>query len=205
MPIPQTPATFSGGQPLTANTQAVTTTTSGVTIKNFGDVGDAYRKCEITLTNVSLSISDNSGGSSTFGGTKIASFPKCLTSLIDATSNLTFTTSSAIASTLNAGVSVQYGLGTATASAATLATTMIDVVPGTGQTVPTFTSSSVINTASVAVTNYLKAVVKFDGSGTAKDIYINAAVGTATDIDGDATVLVNGTIVLVWGNVGLAS
>lgn len=201
MPIPQTPATFSGGQPLTANTQAVTTTTSGVTIKNFGDVGDAYRKCEITLTNVSLSITD----SAAYGGTKIASFPKCLTSLIDATSNLTFTTSSAIASTLNAGASVQYGLGTATASATTLATTMIDVVPGTAQTVPTFTSSSVINTASAAVTNYLKAVAKFDGSGTAKDIYINAAVGTGTDIDGDATVLVNGTIVLVWGNVGLAS
>ena len=201
MPIPQTPATFSGGQPLTANTQAVTTTTSGVTIKNFGDVGDAYRKCEITLTNVSLPISDTNA----YGGTKIASFPKCLTSLIDATSNLTFTTSSAIASTLNAGVSVQYGLGTATASATTLATTMIDVVPGTGQTVPTFTSSSVINTASAAVTNYLKAVAKFDGSSTAKDIYINAALGTATDIDADATVLVNGTIVLVWGNVGLAS
>lgn len=201
MPIPATPASTAGGQPLTANTTAITTTTSGVSIRHFGCFNGPIRKTEITLTNVSLSITD----ANAYGGTKIASFPKCITSILDATCNLTFTTSTAIASTLNAASSVQYGLGTANASATTLATTMIDVLPGSGQTVPTWTSSSVINTASAAVTNYLKAAAKFDGSGTAKDIYINAAVGTGTDIDADATVLVNGVIIITWHNAGVAS
>lgn len=197
MPFP-TPQT-SGYRPPEADQGALAANSlAGIAIEEFGTPGGILRQSKITLTNFALSITDAAAHS----GVKIATFPQCIHGLYGATASLTFTTTSALASTLNSGVTVQWGLGTATSSATTLATTMIDVLPGTGQTVPTFAASTTINVPSATVTNYLKAAAIFDGSGTAKDIFLNLAVGTGTDIDGDATLTVSGTIVLTWINHG---
>lgn len=164
-------------------------------VKVTGDQGGAFRQLTLTLTNVPLSVTD----ASAYGSVKLLTLPEGQITLLSGIAKaLAFTTTSAIASTLNSGVTVQYGLGTAAASATTLATTMINVAPGSGQTVPTFTSSTTINVASTAVNSILAAPTNLDGTGTALPIYLNVAVGTATDIDGDATLTVSGTVILTF-------
>ncbi len=45
-------------------------------------------------------------------------------------------------------------------------------------------------------------VKPIDGSATAADLYLNLNVATDGDIDADATVKINGTLVLEWSNAG---
>lgn len=152
-------------------------------------------KTILQFTNQPLTITD----ALTYASLEIYDFPKGLVTFLGATLDLTFTTTTVIASTLNSGVSVQYGVGTAVASATTLATTMININPGTAQSVPTFTSSTVINVAPAAVTSVLKAVsLPIDGTATAAKAYLNVCVTTNTDIDADAIVAINGVIELAW-------
>lgn len=162
-------------------------------------IGGGHFKTVFTFTAFALTITD----ALAYSGVKIYDFPRGKIHFKAAVSYLVFTTTSAIASTLNSGVTVSYGFGTATASSLTLATTMINVLAGTGQTVPTFTSSTVINVASAAVTHHTLAnPIPIDGSATALDLYFNLAVPTNTDIDADATLTVTGTLVVEWSNLG---
>lgn len=159
-----------------------------------------YSQYLLTLTALPFTITD----ALAYAGLEIIDLAyKCAYSIPCCNSSLTFTTTSAIASTLNSGVTVQYGLGSVTASATTLATTMIDANPGSGQSVPTFTSSTVINTAPAVVTSKLSAATgHFDGRTTAGKIFLNLAVGTGTDIDADATLAISGTIILTIADLG---
>lgn len=95
------------------------------------------------------------------------------------------------ASTINDSAGLTWSLGTAAASSATLATTMVDVIASTSKTLAAATTA--YNTASTA---NAAAPAFFDGTGTAKDIYLNVAFATGTDIDGDGTLAVTGTITL---------
>lgn len=159
-----------------------------------------YIKTTLVLNAVEITITD----ALAYVGTKIYDFPDGVLRVLDSAAALTLTTTSVIADTLNSGVTVNWGLGTVTASAATLATTMIDVLPGSGGTLPAFTSSTTINEASATDVDYMKHAdaqdigAIWDGSSTAKDLYLNLAVPTATDIDADATVEVDGKIVILW-------
>lgn len=193
--------TLGKAQPITQghNQQKLTPyAIAGLSITEFGGTGSVHRS-EITLTNMALSITD----AAAYGSQQLFTFPQGVILVMGCVMSLTFTTTSTLASTLNAGSAVQYGLGTAAASATTLATTMIDICPGSGATVPTFTSSTTVNVASTTVTNVnLAAQSKHDGSSTAKAGYLNLAVGTGTDIDGDATLTVSGTIIPTWVNLG---
>lgn len=171
---------------------------SGMTCNESG-VGP-LRITEFVFTAMELTIPD----SVAYLGTKIYDFPTGIIHVVDAAGALTLTTTSAIASTLNSGVVVNWGLGSVTASNVTLATTMIDMLPGSGGSLPAFTSSTVINVASAVDIDYLKhataqnAAAIFDGSGTAIDMYFNLAVATDTNIDADATVELNGKIYVMW-------
>lgn len=171
---------------------------AGLEVQNYG-LGFPFLT-EIIFRNFALSITD----ALAYSGQKIMTFPRGKIRVHGSASHLAFTTTSAIASTLNSGVTVQYGFGSATASAATLATTMIDYLAGSGQTVPTFASSTTINVASAAVTHHLLAIpaVPIDGSAAALAMYFNLAVGTATDIDADATLTVTGRVNILWSNEG---
>jgi hypothetical protein len=117
--------------------------------------------------------------------------------VIGAVATLRQKTTSTIASTLNSGVTGAIGVGTATASATTLATTMQDIIPTTA-----FTSSATINVAGTAVTAVLASPAVFDGTATAKDLYLNTAYATTGDVDADATQTISGTIVVTWCNLG---
>jgi 3-deoxy-D-arabino-heptulosonate 7-phosphate (DAHP) synthase len=177
---------------------------AGMTCVEYTD--GIVRQLFFTFTNVALTITD----ALAYLGTKIYDFELCYLNILAAHFVGTLTTTSAIASTLNSGVVVNLGIGTATASNVTLATTMMDILPGSGETPAGFTSSTTINVASAEINMVLAAVTagahnaaNFNGTVTAKDIYLNLAVATATDIDADATVALNGhlAITLIATNV----
>lgn len=168
-------------------------------VRMTGDTGGAFRQVRLTLLNCPISITD----ALAYGGVQIATLPEGYAVLLGAVAkNLTFTTTSAISTTLNSGVTVQYGVGTAPASATTLSGAMLNLIPGVNQAPVTFTSSTVINVASAAVNASMFDVNNFDGSATAIPIYLNIAVPTGGDIDGDATLIVSGQIVLTFVMTG---
>lgn len=132
-----------------------------------------------------------------YQGTKIYDFPEGRIYVISCVATLQQTTTSVLASTLNASSTGAIGLGTVTASATTLATTMVDLLPSTA-----FTSSATINVAGTAVSAPLAAAAVFDGTTTAKDMYLNTAFATTTDVDADATQTISGTITITWVFLG---
>lgn len=144
----------------------------------------------LTLTNTPVTVRDTEQG----GGVKIYTFPKGKLIRLGAVSNLTITTTSAIASTLNSGVTGNHGVGSTTQASATLATTEQDFVQVTN-----FTSSTTIDVAPAAVKAYgVPSVTLLDGSTTPISLFMNVAVAGAGDIDADATVVVNGTVTVHW-------
>lgn len=146
-----------------------------------------------TLSNVAQTVVNGTEHQ----GTKIYDFPQCRLSVLGVTATLQQKTTSAIASTLNSGVTGAIALGTATSASTTLNGTAADLLPSTA-----FTTSTVINVAGTAVSAALAAAAQFDGTTTAKDIYLNTAYATTTDVDADATQTISGTIVITWVNLG---
>lgn len=151
--------------------------------------------CVTTLTLADVAQSVVNG--TEYQGTKIYDFPQGRISVLGVTATLQQKTTSALASTLNAGSTGAIALGTAAASATTLASTMVDLLPSTA-----FTSSATINVAGTAVSASLAAAAQFDGTSTAKDVYLNTAYATTTDVDGNATQTISGTVVITWINLG---
>lgn len=150
--------------------------------------------CQTTLTlnNVPQAVVNGTE----YQGTKIYGFPQGRLLILGVTATLQQKTTSAIASTLNSGTGA-ISLGTVTASNVSLTSTMVDLLPSTA-----FTSSTVINTAGTAVSAALAASAQFDGTTTAKDVYLNTAYATTTDVDADATQTISGTIVISWIHLG---
>jgi hypothetical protein len=74
---------------------------------------------------------------------------------------------------------------------------MVDLLPSTA-----FTSSATINVAGTAVSAALGASAQFDGTTTAKDVYLNTAFATTADVDGNATQTISGTVVITWVQLG---
>lgn len=153
-----------------------------------------YRKTVLTLTATPMTIVD----ANVAGNVKIYDFPEGRIALLGCIASLAPTTTTAIASTLNAGVAGVWALGSVAAAAdATLTSTEADMLPSTA-----WTSSTTINVAAATVTGALAAAAQFNGTATAIDMYLNAAITTATDIDADATVTWTGTVTFHWINLG---
>lgn len=195
------PAAQLAAQPAGSSPPGTNILQTGITPREMG--AHPFHYTVLQFTNQLMTITD----ALTYASLEVYDFPKGLVTFLGATIDFTATTTTSIASTLNSGVTVQYGVGTAAASATTLATTMINVNPGTAQSVPTFTSSTTINVANTAASSVLKAVsTPIDGTATANKLYFNVCVTTNTDIDADAIVSLNGTLCFAWifgGTVGL--
>ena len=164
---------------------------AGVTVKNVAY--GPFVQTTIKLDNVEQAVVNGTE----YQGTKIYDFPECRMYVIGAVATLQQKTTSALESTLNASSTGSIGVGTATASATTLASTMVDIIPATA-----FTSSATVNVAGTAVSAVLASPAVFDGTGTAKDLFLNTAYATTTDVDGNATQTISGTIVVTWVNLG---
>ena len=147
----------------------------------------------LTLNNVAQTVVNGTE----YQGTKIFDFPAGRLYVLGVTATLQQKTTSALASTLNASSTGAIGLGTATASNVSLTSTMVDLLPSTA-----FTSSATINVAGTAVSAALAAGAQFDGTTTAKDVYLNTAYATTTDVDGDATQTISGTVTITWIQLG---
>ena len=153
----------------------------------------ALNYVKLTLDNVPQTVVNGTE----YQGTKIYTFPEGRILVLGGTATLRQKTTSALASTLNASSTGAIALGTATASNVSLTSTMVDLLPSTA-----FTSSATVNVAGTAVSAALAASAQFDGTSTAKSMYLNTAYATTTDVDGDATQTISGTINIVWVFLG---
>jgi hypothetical protein len=165
--------------------------TGSITVKNiqFGP----FCQTILTLNNVPQAITNGTE----YQSTKIYDLPDGRINVLGCVATLQQKTTSALASTLNASVTGAIAIGTAAASNVALTSTMVDLLPSTA-----FTSSATINVAGTAVSAALAASAQFDGTTTAKDVYLNTAYATTTDVDGNATQTISGTITLTWVNLG---
>jgi hypothetical protein len=166
-------------------------TVTGLEVEESG--GDGFHRTKFIFTNMPLTVRNTEQG----GGVKIYDFPDGYLWLCGAVGHVTITTTSVLTDTLNAEVACKWGVGTATQSTTSLTTTEQDLVDATA-----FTSSATINVANTATSQNMVTAAYFDGTTTAKDAYFNISVDSAGDIDADATVVVNGTVLLAWVNIG---
>lgn len=169
--------------------------TNGATVVASNYHG-SVRQTLLTLTATPLTLVDANVGA----GVKIFTFPEGRILVLGAVGTMAFTTTSVLASTLNTGVTINWGLGsviTTTQASGTLTTTEVDILPSTNAT-----ASATINVAGAASNGKLATALAFDGTTTAIPVNLNVGVATATDIDGDATITIAGTVVLTWVHLG---
>lgn len=162
-----------------------------VSAAEYGD--GVVHKTVLTLAATPLTVTD----ALAYAGVKVYDFPEGRLHVLGVTASLQWAVTSARVSTINDSASLTWGLGTATASNATLATTMVDLLPKTTKVLAA--AAAALNTASTAA---LAAAAQFDGTGTASDAFLNAAFETGTDIDADGTMTATGTITITWINLG---
>ena len=147
--------------PMVSSPPRVITPATGALISHQGV---PVSRARISMTAVSIAVV----ATNDYGGTKVCVFPTAGLVLVGARLVGTLAADANLATALAAGT-IDIGVGTATASATTLATTMIDYVPKFD--VP---ASGII--ASVGVTTQ---------AASADDIYLNVAA--ATSVDGAVT------------------
>lgn len=153
------------------------------------DTSPGLNKTILTLTNVSVATTD-AGASGAYGGLEIYDFPLGVISFLGATTNLTL---ARVGTGLTTTAAIVAAVGSATAGAdATLTSTEADYIASTACT---FTAGA------SAFAGISTAAAQFDGHATAKKAFLNFAVVDAGSTANDA-ILVNGTITLIWGNLG---
>ena len=175
------PLTVADGLPVVAGLTAT---------DNFDGV---VHQTTFTLTDVAQAVVNGVE----YQSTQLFNFPLGRINVLGVVATIAQKTTSAILGTLNGASVGSLGIGTAAASATTLATTMVDLLPATA-----FASSAVINVAGTPVSAALATGAQFDGTVTAKDMFINTAYATTTDVDADATQTLTGTITVTWSNLG---
>lgn len=174
-------------------------TTAGVGAASVGTVtaveygGGLVHQTVLSLAAVPLAVAD----ADAFGSQKIYDFPEGRILILGVTASVQFAVTSTRAGTINDSASLTWALGSAAASAATLATTMVDELPKTTKVLAAATTA--LNTASTAA---LASSAQFDGTATAKDMFLNVGFETGTDIDGDGTMTATGTVTVTWINLG---
>lgn len=162
---------------------------TGVTVE---ERGFGYHKTTVlTLTDVDVALTDEAGVVA-YGGLKIYDFPAGYIYTQSALTDLAITKSSAgVDDTWNGDI----GLGTVTAdNDASLASTEQDIIPSTATPAATAgaTTGDAVSTASEHAI--------LDGTGTAKELYVNLLVDEADhDVGSTAcNLILNGTIVVNW-------
>lgn len=151
------------------------------------------RQTVLTLTDMALTVTD----ALAYASQKVYDFPEGRLLVLGATANLRFGVTSDRASTINDSAAMDWSVGTAAASNATLATTMLDLIPKVDHTL-----DGAVDAYTALAGGALAASAQFDGTGTAKDAYLNVSFPTGTDIDADGTLKVSGTITITWANLG---
>lgn len=167
-------------------------TKNGATVSamEYG-VGEIVHKTVLTLAALSQTITNTTAE---YAGSLIYTFPEGRILLLGAVASVAQTTTTTIATSIAAGATGAFALGSATASATSLTSTMVDMLPSSA-----YTSSAVIDTQAAVSTGALAVSAQFDGTATPVPVYFNSAIATGS-INGTQTW--NGTITLTWANLG---
>lgn len=150
-----------------------------------------YKKTILTFTSLPISMTDEAGVVA-YGGSKVYDFPEGNILIHGATANLTLLKSGA---GINADFDGDFGVGTVTATNdAALATTEQNIIPTTAtpQAVAGATTAKGINAADIA---------PLDGTTTPVDVFLNFVIDDL-DQNGGGTLLVSGTLTLLWTSLG---
>lgn len=170
---------------------------STVTVQEYGT--GIINKTVITCTATPVTITDESG-TVQYGGTgKLYDFPAGLLVTFGAVIDgaITLGTTGTITDTWAGGVA----LGTATATTgATLTGTEADIMPEVDVAAAT-AKVGTVDAVSVATALTESGARWFDGTGTAKDLYLNLVVDdSATHTSGTGTF--TGTVTVLWALIG---
>lgn len=152
-----------------------------------------YHHTKFTFTNCAVALADEAGVVA-YGGLKIYDFPQGVILTLGGCADLALTKSSA---GVNADWDGDIGLGTTAAgNNNALATTEQNIIPTTAT--PQASSGATTGDMESAAAAWI------DGSATAADVYLNILVDdTDHDVTGTAcNIIVNGTLHLVWVNLG---
>lgn len=164
---------------------------AGLTAKTTGQ-GGSFRTV-FTLKDVAITVTD----ALAYASQKLFDFADGKIRLKGGTASLAFSVTTTRASTINDSAAMNWSLGSAAASSITLATTMVDFIAKQDKTLDgtaaAYTTAQAADFASAAT---------FDGTSAAKDLYLNIAFPTNTDIDADGTIAVSGTITMLYENWG---
>ncbi|TJV25179.1 MAG: hypothetical protein E5Y04_10125 [Mesorhizobium sp.] len=148
--------------------------------------GGSYRTV-FTFAGMQVPVTD----ALAYAGQKIFDFTDGKVRIKGGTARLQFAVPTTRASTINDNAALTWSLGSAAASSATLASTMVNVLASTARTLDGV--GAALSTASTAD---IAAAATLDGTVTPVDLYLNLA------FDADGTIAVTGTITLLWENWG---
>jgi hypothetical protein len=164
---------------------------TGVTASESGN--GIIQQTTLTLASVGITVTD----ALAYASQKVYDFPAGRILILGSTASLAWSVTSDRDTTINNSAAMDWAVGTAAASNITLATTMLDLVPKVDQTL-----DGAVAAFTTAGTGALAVSAQFDGTGTAKDAYLNVSFPTNTDIDADGTLVVTGTIKITWVQLG---
>lgn len=174
-----------------------TSSASGVTVyeKGSGVSKQTYLECNA----VTVTISDDAGVAQ-YGGIKVYDFPEGMTLIKGAQLNGILT--AGVTGTIIDNWDGDVALGTATATTgATLTGTEADIMPSVAVSAGASDKLGVVDAVSVATALTESGARWFDGTATAKDLFLNFVIDDdATHTAGTATF--TGTIVFNWESIG---
>ena len=170
----------------------VNTAVAGITARECG-LG-IFRQTVLDLVDVPVTVGNTSGAS--FGSLLLYTLPKGVITF-DA-STVYFNEIDWAGQDIAVGGSGDFALGTTATADATLSGTDVDVCPSTAMLDPFVAGIGRSNAG-----GFLAARARFDGSSTAKAVYLNVIVDDADVSDGASdVVLFTGRVVIDWINHG---
>ncbi|WP_421917365.1 hypothetical protein [Mesorhizobium sp.] len=165
---------------------------AGLSVRTSGQ-GGAYRSV-FSFNAMQVPITD----AQAYASQKIFDFAEGKIRIKGGTARLQFAVLTARASTINDNAALTWGIGSAAAASAALSSNMVNVLASTARTLDgAGTNLSTASAADVVATAFT-----LDGTTTPADLFLNLAFATGTDIDGDGTLAVTGTITLLWEHWG---
>lgn len=185
---------YIGAAAIPATIAASVAALSGSALTLNQSIGSGVNKLIINLTKVPIVVTD----ALAYSSIQIIDFPQCQFQVLGCSASLQWAVATDRTTTINDSASLTWALGTVAASNITLSSTMVDVLPKTTKTLTAATTA--FNTASTGV--LAAASAQFNGTGTAKDLFLNVGFETNTDIDADGTLWATGTVTLIWLNAG---
>lgn len=189
-----------GGAPIIDGiTDTTVGTKNGSTVTVTESSNGPLHKTVLYCNATPITITDDAG-TAQYGGVKVYDFPEGLICTMGAlvSGNLTAGVTGTIADDWDGDVA----LGTATATTgATLTSTEADIMPSVAVSAGTTDKIGVVSAVSAATALTESGARWFDGTSTAKDMFLNFVIDdAASHTTGTATF--TGTITLVWMHLG---